>query len=60
MWGRHGNPAGAFTMIQSVSGQVYQHDVTTYDVTEYYYVIARNTSGSSDPSEVVFVDVAAS
>jgi hypothetical protein len=55
-----GQPAGAFTMIQSVSGQVYQHDVTTYDVREYYYVIARNASGSSDPSEVVSVDVAAS
>jgi hypothetical protein len=55
-----GQGAGDFTMIESVAGQVYQHDVSTYDVREYYYVIARNASGSSDPSEIVFVDVAAS
>ena len=55
-----GQGAEDFTMIQSIAGQVYQHDVTTYDVTEYYYVIARNASGSSDPSEIVFVDVAVS
>ncbi len=54
-----GQGAGDFTMIESIAGQVYQHDVSTYDVREYYYVIARNASGSSDPSEIVFVDVAA-
>jgi len=53
-----GDPAGAFTMIQSVSGQVYQHDVSTYDVREYYYIVARNATESSGPSEIVFVDVA--
>ena len=54
-----GNPAGAFTMIQSVSGQVYQHSVSTYDVTEYYYIIARNTEESSEPTPTVSVDVPA-
>ena len=54
-----GSPAGAFTLVQSVSGQVYWHDVTTYDVTEYYYVIARNSEESSEPSDTVSVDVPA-
>ncbi len=52
-----GDPAGAFTLIESISAQLYQHEVTNYDVTEYYYIIARNATESSEPTATISVDV---
>ncbi len=54
-----GDPAGAFTLIETISAQLYQHEVTSYDVTEYYYIIARNATESSEATSTVSVDVPA-
>ena len=52
-----GDPVGTFTLIETISAQLYQHEVTSYDVTEYYYIIARNATESSEPTATVSVDV---
>ena len=54
-----GDPAGSFTLIETISAQVYQHEVTNYDVTEYYYIVSRNAEYTSEPTETVSVDVPA-
>jgi hypothetical protein len=52
-----GEPAGDYFMVQSVDGLAYQHFVTEFNVTEYYYVITRSATGAGFPSNTMSIDI---
>lgn len=54
-----GQPAGTFSLITHVVPPIYEHLSPTHGTREYYYVIAKNATLTSAPSNTMYVDVVA-
>jgi hypothetical protein len=52
-----GNPAGEFSLYQTLVSPSFEQEQTSFNLTLYFYCIAKYGSQGSDASEIVNVDV---